>query len=64
MSSVITGTVKDTNNHTLSDNITLEVAGDLELVRNNKKLTIGYKAPDESVVALNNSAHTVGTGTA
>lgn len=64
MSSVITGTVKDTNNHILSDNITLEVAGDLELVRNNKKLTIGYKAPDESAVALTNSAHTVGTGTA
>lgn len=64
MSSVITGTVKDTNNHELSDDITLEVAGDLQLVKNNKKLTISYKAPDESVVALNNSAHTVGTGTA
>lgn len=64
MSSIITGTVKDTNGHSLSDNITLEVSGDLELVKNNKKLTIGYKAPDESMVALTNSPHTVGTGAA
>ena len=64
----IAGTIKDTIDgtnaaHTLTDNITLSVTGDLTLDVNDKVLTLGYTAPAASRVSLSASDRTSGGNT-